>query len=147
LACLKERFARLAFGSIAQGANADLTVQVFNVGTTNLVINDFSDLTGPGDFQVIAPPPFPLTVAPSTEVDFTVRFTPTKGGNQHAIFLGQSGGPLELVAGEHYRSDTANAEVRKDASLAYKITRICLVPLYDRRKSKPEDSPTFRVRF
>ena len=38
------------------------------------------------------------------------------------------GGPLELVAGKHYRCDTGNADVRKGASLAYKITRICLVP-------------------
>jgi hypothetical protein len=34
------------------------------------------------------------------------------------IFLGQAGGALELVAGKHYRCDTANAEVRKDGSLA-----------------------------
>jgi hypothetical protein len=29
-----------------------------------------------------------------------------------------------------YRCDTANAAVRKEASLAYKITRISLVPLF-----------------
>ena len=46
----------------------------------------------------------------------------------HEIFLGQARGALELVTGKHYRCDTANAEVRKDGSLAYKITRICLVP-------------------
>jgi hypothetical protein len=46
----------------------------------------------------------------------------------HEIFLGQAGGALELVAGKHYRCDTANAELRKDCSLAYKITRISLVP-------------------
>jgi hypothetical protein len=46
----------------------------------------------------------------------------------HEIFLCEAGGPLELVAGKHYRCDTANAEVRKDGSLAYKITRICVVP-------------------
>jgi hypothetical protein len=45
----------------------------------------------------------------------------------HEIFFSQAGGALELVAGKHYRCDTANAEVRKDSSLAYKITRICLV--------------------
>jgi hypothetical protein len=41
------------------------------------------------------------------------------------IFLRQAGSALELVAGG---CDTANAEVRKEASLAYKITRISLVP-------------------
>jgi hypothetical protein len=46
----------------------------------------------------------------------------------HEIFLGQGGGALELVAGKHYRCDTANAELRKDGSLAYKITPISLVP-------------------
>jgi hypothetical protein len=40
----------------------------------------------------------------------------------HEIFFGQGGGPLELVAEKHYRCDTANAEVQKDGSLAYKIT-------------------------
>ena len=30
------------------------------------------------------------------------------------IFLGQAGGALELVAGKHYRCDTANDELRKD---------------------------------
>jgi len=34
----------------------------------------------------------------------------------HEIFLGQAGGALELVAGKHYRCDSANAEVRKDGS-------------------------------
>ena len=34
-----------------------------------------------------------------------------------------------MVAGKHYRCDTANAQARKDGSLAYKITRISLVPL------------------
>jgi len=46
----------------------------------------------------------------------------------HEIFLGQGGGTLELLARKHYRCDTANAEVRKEGFLAYKITRICLVP-------------------
>jgi hypothetical protein len=45
------------------------------------------------------------------------------------IFLGQAGGALELVAGKHYGYDTANADLRKDGSLAFKITRISLVPL------------------
>jgi hypothetical protein len=29
----------------------------------------------------------------------------------HQIFLGQGGGPLELVAGRHYLCDTANPEI------------------------------------
>ena len=29
----------------------------------------------------------------------------------HEIFLGQAGGALELIAGKHYRCDTANAEL------------------------------------
>jgi outer membrane protein assembly factor BamA len=46
----------------------------------------------------------------------------------HEILLGQGRGPLELVAEKHCRCDTANIEVGKGASLAYKITPICLVP-------------------
>ena len=56
----------------------------------------------------------------------------------HEIFLGQSGGPFELVAGKHYRRDTVNTEIRKDASLAYKITRISLVPFSVRKFPFPE---------
>ena len=52
------------------------------------------------------------------------------------IFLGQAGGALELVAGKDHRCDTANAEVRKDGSLAYKITRISLVPLIASNNSR-----------
>ena len=37
----------------------------------------------------------------------------------HETFLGQAGGSLELVAGKHHRCDTANAEARKDGSLAH----------------------------
>lgn len=37
----------------------------------------------------------------------------------HEILLGQGSAPLEL-AGKHCWRDTANAEVGKDASLAYK---------------------------
>jgi hypothetical protein len=48
----------------------------------------------------------------------------------HEIFLGQAGSALELFAGKHYRCDTANAELRKDGSLAYKITRISLAPYF-----------------
>jgi len=51
------------------------------------------------------------------------------------IFLGQAGGALELVAGI-YRCDTANAEIRKDGSLAYKIARISLVPLIASNNSR-----------
>ena len=40
----------------------------------------------------------------------------------HEIFLGQGSGALELLAGKHYRCDTANAGVRKEGYLAYKIT-------------------------
>jgi hypothetical protein len=54
--------------------------------------------------------------------------TPPVKDTCRAVFLGQAGGALELVAGKHYRCDTANAEVSKDGSLAYKITRISLVP-------------------
>jgi hypothetical protein len=62
----------------------------------------------------------------------------------HEIFLGQGGSPFELVAGKHYLCDTANAEIQKDASLAYKITRISLVPL-SRRTSFERGLP-FRGR-
>lgn len=85
----------LAFGSVAQGSSADLPVQVFNVGTTDLVVSDFFDLSGAGDFQLVAPPPFPVTVAPGSELDFTLRFAPTKSGNQQAPMSITSNDPAQ----------------------------------------------------
>jgi hypothetical protein len=41
----------------------------------------------------------------------------------YEIFLGKSGGPLELVAGKHCRCDTANAAVGKDASGSFDSVR------------------------
>jgi hypothetical protein len=67
----------------------------------------------------------------------------------HEIFFGQAGGALELVAGKHYRCDTANAKLRKDDSLAYKITRISLVPLRARSFGRifvPKESDRAKLR-
>src|SRR5215471_16058269 len=47
----------------------------------------------------------------------------------HVIFLGQGRGPLELVAGKHYRCDTANAETRNDSLISWQ--HINLLGEYD----------------
>ena len=85
----------------------------------------------------------------STQVPARVNFQWAPAlAELHEIFLGQSGGSFELVAGKHYHVDTANAEVRKDASLAYKITRICLVPSMGRSIPESlETSTTWRCRY
>ena len=65
------------------------------------------------------------TIEEPDEADLVGKAKPVRApalAKLHEMFLGQAGGSLELVAGKHYRCDTANAEVRKDGSLAYKIT-------------------------
>jgi IPT/TIG domain/Abnormal spindle-like microcephaly-assoc'd, ASPM-SPD-2-Hydin len=78
--------ANLSFGTVAIGASSALQVRAFNVGSAALTISGFSLSGGGADFQVAAPPAFPVTVAPGAEVDFTVQFQPSAAGNQTAAF-------------------------------------------------------------
>ena len=57
-----------------------LTVEVFNVGGADLIVDSVARLSGSSDFAVLANPVTPLTISPGDHVDFTVRFTPTTRG-------------------------------------------------------------------
>jgi hypothetical protein len=67
------------FGTVCE-APAHLTLQVFNVGTANLVIHSVQRLMGSTAFVVEPFPATPLVIAPGGEVDFTVHYTPTAPG-------------------------------------------------------------------
>lgn len=67
----------LDFESVCSGSTANLTIQVFNVGTQNLTINSVQRLFGSAGFTVLSNPATPLIISPNAEVDFTVQFTPT----------------------------------------------------------------------
>jgi hypothetical protein len=57
-----------------------LTIEVFNVGNADLIVDSVARVSGSTDFTVLANPVTPLTISPDAHVDFTVRFAPTKRG-------------------------------------------------------------------
>jgi photosystem II stability/assembly factor-like uncharacterized protein len=67
------------FGTVCEEPT-HLTLQVFNVGTANLVIHSVQRLMGSTAFVVDPFPATPLVIAPGGEVDFTVHYTPTAPG-------------------------------------------------------------------
>ncbi len=69
----------LAFGTVCKGP-VFLTLEVYNVGATDLTINSVQRLTGSSDFTVLPTPGTPLTISPGEEVDFTILFNPTTPG-------------------------------------------------------------------
>ena len=71
----------LAFGTVCPGSGpAYLTLTVYNVGASDLVITNVERLFGSADFTVLSTPTTPLTVSPGEEVVFTIAFTPTGPG-------------------------------------------------------------------
>ena len=69
----------LAFGTVCTGP-AYLTIQVFNVGTANLVIDSVQWLMGSPSFTVLGSPGTPLVIGPGEQVDFTVMYIPAAAG-------------------------------------------------------------------
>jgi hypothetical protein len=93
----------LSFGAVCSGGTATLTLQVFNVGTTTLVIDSVRNLFSSPGFTVLPNPATPVAVAPGAEVDFTVQFTPTgAAGTESATIRVASNDPnapfFDLVA-------------------------------------------------
>jgi hypothetical protein len=69
----------LAFGTVCAGPQY-LTITVYNIGVTDLLVSDVQVLFGSTDFAVLPTPATPITVAPGDEVTFTVSFTPSTPG-------------------------------------------------------------------
>jgi hypothetical protein len=69
----------LAFGTVCQGPQF-LTLEIFNVGQSDLVINSVQRLMGSTSFSVLATPGTPLVIAEGEHVDFTVKYNPTSAG-------------------------------------------------------------------
>ena len=66
----------LDFGTVCEGRSY-LTLQVFNVGRSDLVITSVQRLMGSTAFSVLASPGTPLVLAAGEEIDFTVQFSAT----------------------------------------------------------------------
>src|SRR5271166_4263704 len=69
----------LLFGTVCSEPQF-LTIEVFNVGAADLIVDSVARLSGSFDFTVLANPVTPLTISPTDHVDFTVRFEPTTRG-------------------------------------------------------------------
>ena len=69
----------LSFGTICGGPDY-LTIEVYNVGVTDLIINSVQWLMGSSDFSVLPTPATPLMVAPTDSIEFTVQYLPTVFG-------------------------------------------------------------------
>jgi hypothetical protein len=67
----------LAFGTFCAGSTRYLTIEVYNVGVTDLIITGVQRLMGSADFKVLANPATPLSLAPGEDIEFTVAFSPT----------------------------------------------------------------------
>ncbi|MEX0277502.1 MAG: choice-of-anchor D domain-containing protein [Ruegeria sp.] len=70
---------RFEFGTVCDGP-VSLTLQVFNVGTDDLIIKSVQRILGSAAFEVEAFPSTPLSIAPGGEVDFTLTYTPSAPG-------------------------------------------------------------------
>lgn len=66
----------LQFATVCEGPHY-LTLEVFNVGVSDLVITSVQRLMGATAFSVLATPLTPLVIAAGEHVDFTVRYVPT----------------------------------------------------------------------
>ncbi|MFZ2062854.1 MAG: choice-of-anchor D domain-containing protein [Candidatus Binatus sp.] len=83
----------LEFGPTCAGSTVSLNLEVFNVGTTNLIINSVLRSAGSTDFTVAPNPTTPVTISPDAHVDFTIQFTPTIVGPQTATIAISSNDP------------------------------------------------------
>ena len=72
--------AGLDFGTTCDGATRFLTLEVFNVGTSNLVITSVQRLMGSTGFAALPNPATPLVVQPGEHLNFTISFTSTTPG-------------------------------------------------------------------
>jgi hypothetical protein len=82
----------LSFGIVCSGPD-HLTITVYNVGVTDLVINSVQRLVGSTDFSVLPTPATPVIVAPGEDIEFTVQYVPVAPGPAVAIIRISSNDP------------------------------------------------------
>lgn len=69
----------------AASADQTLTVQIFNVGTSDLKINGITHV-GSNDFSLNPAPTFPFTIPAGGESDLNIKYHPTSNGAANATF-------------------------------------------------------------
>lgn len=86
----------LDFGTICRGP-AYLTLQIFNVGVNDLLLDSVQRLMGSNEFMILSSPDTPLLIAPGDEVDFTVMFSPTTAVSETATIRIVSNDPAAPI--------------------------------------------------
>jgi HYDIN/CFA65/VesB family protein/galactose oxidase-like protein len=76
----------LAFGTTCGGPTY-LTLEVFNVGGQDLIVDSVQWESGSKDFSVLPNPVLPVTIAPGEQVDFTVEFQPMSHGTAESATI------------------------------------------------------------
>ena len=86
----------MQFGTVCSTAPRFLTLEVFNVGNVDLIVDSVLRISGSTDFSVLPNPATPLTIAAGDHVDFTLRFVPTtRGALESAIIRIVSDDPVK----------------------------------------------------
>ncbi len=124
--------AGLNFGTRCQDP-AFLTLEVFNVGTGDLVISSVQRLMGSTGFQVLANPGTPLTIAAGEHVDFTVEFTATTpGSTEQATIRIVSNDPTAPVVDLLATAVSGTAALETAIANAGSFGEVCLGGFVDR---------------
>jgi len=76
----------LAFGVVCQGPQF-LTLEIFNIGVEDLVINSVQRLMGSTSFSVLATPGPPLVIAAGEHISFTIKCDPAIAGMQETATI------------------------------------------------------------
>jgi hypothetical protein len=101
----------LLFGTVCT-APQFLTLQVFNVGGVDLIVDSVTRFSGSPSFSVLPNPATPLTIGPGDQVDFTVRFaTVVRGVLESAVIRIVSDDPV------HPNFDVATSAILGTGSL------------------------------
>ena len=81
------------FGTVC--GPAYLSLQIFNVGGLDLIVDQIQALPIAGDVSVLPSPSTPVTIGPGDQVDFTIKFSPTTpGGTETATIRITSNDPV-----------------------------------------------------
>ena len=83
----------LRFGPICSGRTVSLNLAVFNVGSTDLIVNSVQRQFGSPTFRVAPNPTTPVRIGPNSHIDFTVQFSPTSLGHRRATIAIASNDP------------------------------------------------------
>ncbi|SAL79985.1 choice-of-anchor D domain-containing protein [Caballeronia telluris] len=86
----------LEFGTVCEGPQF-LTLEIFNVGATDLVVTSVQRLMGSTGFSVLATPGTPLVIQAGEQVDFTVRYVPSGTASETATIRILSNDPSAPV--------------------------------------------------